>query len=108
MTERGTATIYPSETTLSSAVCIACKNRSHCFAGDGINTAVRGISHLFLPDYKNSWTLSVDLPDCKQLDKLLSLNKICADLYTGNRTHIAGRIIENHISELAELNVVEI
>lgn len=108
MTEMGTATIYPSETTLTYAACTVCKNRSHCLAGDGIDTVVRGFSHLFLPDYKNSWTLLIDLPDCKELDKLLSLTKICADLYTGNKMHIVGKIIEKHILDLVELYVVEI
>lgn len=108
MAEMGTVTIFPTETVSSSTVCTGCNNRFHCFTREGITVIVRGIRHLFLPDYKNSWTLLVDLPDCKQLSKLFSLAHISATLYTGNRAHVEGKIIESHISQLAELSVVEL
>jgi hypothetical protein len=108
MVDMGTATIFPTETVLSSTICTKCNNRFRCSEGDGIPVIVRGIRHLFLPDYENSWTLSVDLPDCKQLNKLFSLARISSTLYTGNRAHVEGKIIESHISQLAELSIVEL
>lgn len=108
MTEMGTATIFAADKVLSSTVCTGCSNRFRYFAGDGIPVIVRGIRHLFLPDYKDSWTLLVDLPDCKQSNKLFSLARISASLYTGNRAQIEGKVIESRISQVAELSVVEI
>ena len=104
----GFATIFPLEHLLSSAACANCINKHTCLTGAGITVTVRGIRHLFLPDYKNSWTLSVDLPDCAQLNKLFSLARISASLKTGNRARFEGKVFESRISRFVELSVVEI
>jgi hypothetical protein len=104
----GFATIFPSDQLLSSTACANCKNNYLCLSGKGINVIVRGIRHLFLPDYKNSWTLSVDLPECAQSNKVFSLARISASLHTGNQAKFEGKIFESSISRFAELSVVEI
>jgi hypothetical protein len=106
MTEMGTATIF-SPVASQSSMCMTCPNRFQCIAGEGITTTVRNFQHLFVPDYKNSWTLYVDLPDCRQFPSLLNAARISASLYTGNRAQIEGKIVESHISNMAELHVLE-
>jgi hypothetical protein len=106
MTEMGTAIIF-SPVASKSSVCMTCSNRFQCIAGEGINTKVRNFQHLFVPDHKNSWTLYVDLPDCRQLPSILSGAQISAELYTGNRAKIVGKIVESRISKLAEIQVIE-
>jgi hypothetical protein len=66
MAEMGKATIFPANENLSLKICCDCNNHSLCSQGKGISLTVHEIQHLFLPDYKNSWTLTVDLPDCRQ------------------------------------------
>lgn len=108
MVDMGFATIFPSDQVLLSAACANCNNNHSCLSGKGITVIVRGIRHLFLPDYKNSWTLSVDLPECAQLNKVFSLARISASLNTGNRAKLEGKVFESSISRFAELSVVEI
>jgi len=108
MVNMGFATIFPSDQLLSSAVCASCINNRSCLSGKGITVIVRGIRHLLLPDYKNSWTLGVDLPACAQLNKVFSLARISASLNTGNRARFEGKVFESSISQFAELSVVEI
>lgn len=106
--EIGSGTIYPAEKILSDKDCAGCKQRSRCLAGEGIPIIVRNFQHLYIPDYKESWTLFVDLPDCKQLNSVFSEAQVSASLFTGIRNKIKGKIIESRISQMAELNVVEI
>lgn len=104
----GTGTIFPTDKALSNTTCEKCKQRSRCLVGGGIPITVRDVHHLYIPDYKELWTLFVDLPDCKQVNKVFSLARISAHLYTRNKTQIEGKIIENRISQSAEIDVVEI
>ena len=106
MTEMGIATIY-SPVAAKSGMCVTCPNRSCCFAGEGITITVRNFQHLFIPDYKNSWTLFCDLPDCRQLPTYLNQARISASLRTGNRAQIEGRVVESRISSQVELHVYE-
>jgi len=103
----GKATIFP-PSSLPNDSCKKCNNRYLCSTGNGITLSVRNLTHLFLPDYKNSWTLSVDLPECIQIKRLFSMANISASLYTGNKAQIKGKIIESRISSLAELHVIEL
>ena len=108
MAEMGRAMIFPSDKSLSLKICGDCKNYLSCSKGKGLTLMVRQIRHLFLPDYKNSWTLTVDLPECKQPRTFFTLARISASLYTANRAQIEGKIIESTITQFAELSVVEI
>jgi hypothetical protein len=108
MADMGVATIFPSDRVLSTADCANCNNNHSCLSGKGITVIVRGIRHLSLPDYQNSWNLIVDLPECKQPNKLFSMARISALLYTGNRTKVEGKIFEVIITNFTELSVVEI
>lgn len=103
-----TGTVFPTDNVLSNKACDKCKKRSRCFADKGIPIIVRYFRHLYIPDYKESWTLFIDFPDCKQLNGVFSEAQVSASLHTGNRKKIKGKIIESRISQIAELNVVKI
>lgn len=107
MAEMGIATIYPS-TPLLDDTCLGCSNHQQCFSDNGITVKVNDFEHLYLPDYKNSWTLFTDIPNCKKLSKLFASTDISASLYTGNKVNIKGKIIKSRISSLAELFIVEL
>jgi hypothetical protein len=108
MTEMGIANIFPPKSAISAKGCKGCGNFSQCWSSKGLEMTVRGIRHLFLPDYKNSWVLVLDLPECKQPERLFSLAKISASLYTGNRARFEGKVFKYNISQSVELHVVEI
>jgi hypothetical protein len=98
----------PFEGHLSPMNCAGCKNQRLCFSGKGIALIVHKIKHLFLLDNKNSWTLMVGVPECRQPDRLFSMVHISAKLYMGNRAQVEGKVIEKNILKCADLSVVEI
>jgi hypothetical protein len=106
MARVGIATVYPSANLLDEK-CGNCVNNSRCRSGLGLTLPIRNIQHLFLPDYRDSWWLSIDVPECRHMEKFFSLAKITASLNTGNKKQVLGKVIEKKLGDLAELYVVE-
>ncbi len=106
MTAMGTVTMY-SDVAGKSGMCVTCPNRDCCYKGEGITVTVRNFQHLFIPDYKNSWTLFCDLPDCRQLSVFLDGAKFSATLRGGIQTPFSGKIVESRITNIVELHVIE-
>lgn len=106
--EIGEGVIFPADQVLADKACDGCRQHLRCLAGEGIPITIRDIRHLYVPDYKELWTLFIDLPDCKQVKKAFSQARMTAHLNTGNKRQIEGKIIESRISQPAELDIVDI